>query len=89
MLIVKLEAEENGARANQVIYPALDAAPEGWVVIPEKLEEQALALLPWMTLKMRGGAVVGVGDDEPARAAAVKLAAMAGAGKDADNAEEI
>ncbi len=70
MLIVKLETEENGARANQVIYPALDTAPEGWVVIPQKLEAKALGLLPWMTLRLRGGAVTGVGDDAAARAAA-------------------
>lgn len=70
MLIVKLETEENGARANQLIYPALDAAPEGWVEIPKELEAQALSLLPWMTLRLRGGAVVGVADDEAGRAAA-------------------
>lgn len=86
MLIVKLETEENGTRANQVIYPALDTPPEGWVGIPQKLEAKALRLLPWMTLRLRGGVVTGVGDDDVGRAAAEKLAAMAGAD---ENAEQI
>ncbi|MCM1150041.1 MAG: hypothetical protein NC319_08190 [Butyricicoccus sp.] len=86
MLIVKLETEESGARANQVIYPALDAVPEGWAEIPKKLEARALALLPWITLRLRGGVVTGVGDDDVGRAAAAKLAAMAGAD---ENAEQI
>ncbi len=83
MLIVKLEPEENGAMANQVIYPALDAVPEGWAEIPQRLEAKALALLPWMTLSLRGGTVTDVGDDDIGRAAAAKLAEMAGAGTDA------
>ncbi len=79
MLIVKLETEESGARANQVIYPALDTVPEGWAEIPPELEAKALALLPWMTLKLRGGVVTAIGDDDVGRAAAAKLAEMAGA----------
>lgn len=84
MLIVKLETEENGARSNQVIYPALDTVPEGWVEIPQKLEAKALAFLPWMTLRLRGGAVTGVGDDDVGRAAAAKLADMADADENAE-----
>lgn len=84
MLIVKLETEESGARPNQIIYPALDTLPEGWVAIPQRLEAKALALLPWMTLKLRRGAVTGVGDNDIARAVAARLAAMAGADADAD-----
>lgn len=85
MLIVKLETGENGTRANQVIYPALDTVPEGWVEIPKKLEAKALGLLPWMTLRLRGGVVSGVGDDSAGRAAA-RPAATAGAD---ENAEQI
>ena len=39
MLIVSLETTENGARGNQVIYPALEHVPEGWAVVPPELEE--------------------------------------------------
>ena len=85
MMIVKLETEANGARENQVIYPALEKVPEGWAEIPQRLEAKALGLLPWMTLKLRGGAVTGVGDDDVARAAAAKLAAAEGADGDAEN----
>lgn len=70
MLIVKLEAGENGARGNQVIRPALEHVPEGWAVVPPELESEAMELLPWMTLELRDGEVVGIGDDIRARAEA-------------------
>lgn len=70
MLIVRLAAEENGAIANQTIYPALDTLPEGWVQIPEELEDEARSLLPWLTLELDGGAVVAVADNAQARSAA-------------------
>lgn len=84
MLIVNLTAAENGARNNQTIYPALETVPEGWVQIPEELEARARELLPWITLSIRDGAVVGVGDDEVSRAAALKAAAEAGQGADGE-----
>ena len=70
MLIVKLEAGENGARENQIINPALDHVPEGWIEVPPELESEAMELLPWMTLELRGGAVIGIGDDMLARSEA-------------------
>lgn len=73
MLIVRLEAGENGARGNQVIYPALERVPEGWAVVPPELEEEALRFLPWMTLTVVDGAITGIGDDVEARAAARAL----------------
>lgn len=77
MLIVKLEPEANGALANQLISPELDSVPDGWVLIPQKLEEKALSLLPWLTLKLRGGSVTAVGDNDAARAAAAAAASDA------------
>ena len=62
MLIVKLEAGENGARKNQVIIPALEHVPEGWAAVPPELEAEALELLPWLDLEVRDGAVAGIGD---------------------------
>lgn len=70
MLIVRLDTEDNGARANQIVYPAFDTVPEGWVQIPQALEDRALELLPWMGLEVQDGAVVGIYDDVASRAAA-------------------
>lgn len=71
MLIVKLEAAENGARGNQVITPALERVPEGWAAVPPELETEALELLPWITLEVRDGVITGVGDNARAREAAL------------------
>ena len=70
MLIVSLKAGANGARGNQLIYPALDSIPEGWAVVPPELEAEALEFLPWMTVEAQDGVITGIGDDAAARAAA-------------------
>ena len=79
MLIVNLETAENGSRANQVIFPGLEKAPEGWGIVPAELEEIALQFLPWMTVETSDGLIVGVGDDTAARERAQEMAAGADA----------
>lgn len=75
MLIVKLEPCGNGTVANQTIYPALAEIPEGWAEVPPELTEQAMSLLPWITLDVKDGKITGVSDNAEARAAAKAEAA--------------
>lgn len=89
MLIVKLQTEENGARANQLIYPELPAVPEGWAAVPPELEAEALEFLPWMSIETQDGLIVGIGDDTQARALALERAAAgAKAAETADGDED-
>jgi hypothetical protein len=70
MLIVKMAAQEDGTRGNQRMNQPLSEIPEGWVLVPEALEEQAVGFLPWLTLELDGsGAVIGVGENAEAKAA--------------------
>ena len=62
MLIVKLEPEANGARANQNLSGTLDILPEG-------LEAAALAALPWLSLTAEEGAVTAVAENAQAKRA--------------------
>ena len=70
MLIVNLKAGANGARGNQLIYPALDSIPEGWAVVPPELEAEALEYLTLMTVEAQDRVITGIGDDAAARAPA-------------------
>lgn len=69
MLIVKLEPETNGARANQNLSDTLDILPEGWTAVPEGLEAAALAALPWLSLTAEEGAVTAVAENAQAKRA--------------------
>lgn len=69
MLIVKLEPEKNGARANQRLSEALNPVPEGWAAVPAELEDGAAGLLPWLTLTLENGAITAVGEDAAAKQA--------------------
>ena len=51
-------------------YPA-----EGWAEVPPELTEQAMSLLPWITLDVKDGKITGVSDNAEARAAAKAEAA--------------
>lgn len=77
MLIVKLQAEENGARENQLIQPDLPAVPEGWAAVPPELTQQALELLPWLSIEVQDGLVTGIADNAHARKLAQERAAAA------------
>lgn len=70
MLIVKTTPNANGSLDNQLCNFALPEIPEGWAVVPPELEQQALELLPWATLEVEDGKIVGVSDNVEARAAA-------------------
>lgn len=70
MLLVKTQPNANGSLSNQRANFDLPKIPEGWAVVPPELEQQALELLPWVTLEMEGGEIVGVSDNAEARAAA-------------------
>jgi len=68
MLIIKTEAESNGAHASQMSSAPI-MPPDGYIVIPADLEATALPLLPWVKLTVVDGAVTAVEDDTEARAA--------------------
>ena len=62
MLIVELESRANGARGN-MRYNAVPedfTPPEGWAVVPENLEEEALGYLPFIELTVEDGAITAV-----------------------------
>lgn len=70
MLLVKKMANANGSHANQYCNFGLPTIPEGWAAVPPELEQQTLELLPWVTLEVEDGEIVGVSDNAEARAAA-------------------
>ena len=68
MLIVKLEANPNGTRANQQLDFPLRVIPEGYAVIPEALEEEAKSYLPWLEIETDAeGKVVAVSENTAAK----------------------
>lgn len=69
MLIVKTGANANGSLPNQRADFEIREIPEGWAVVPQALEQQALELLPWVTLELEDGRIIGVSDNAAARAA--------------------
>lgn len=69
MLIIKVDPEENGAHANQNISGILSSIPEGWVKVPEELEAQTAALLPWITAEIKNGEVIAVSENAGAKEA--------------------
>lgn len=68
MLIVEIPALLNGAHHNQTCDSI--TPPDGWAVVPPELEEQAEALLPFVTLSVLDGVITAVSDNTEARAAA-------------------
>lgn len=72
MLIIKLNPENNGAHSNQACNFTLPEIPEGWAVVPPELEAQTLELLPWVTLELEDGVIIGISDNAEARAAAAE-----------------
>lgn len=70
MLIVKLEANPNGTRANQQLDFPLRVIPEGYAVIPESLEEEAKRYLPWLEVETDAeGKVLSVSENTAAKEA--------------------
>jgi len=68
MLIVKLEANSNGTRANQQLDFPLRTIPEGYAVIPENLEDEAKRYLPWLEIETNAeGKVVAVSENTAAK----------------------
>ncbi len=58
MLIVKLETNSNGTRANQSLDFPLTNIPEGYAAVPEALEEEAKSYLPWLELELDEDGVI-------------------------------
>lgn len=50
MLIVRLEENPNGTRANQQLDFPLKTVPEGYAVVPPELESAARGYLPWLSI---------------------------------------
>lgn len=70
MLLIKTSPNANGSLDNQLCNFGLPTIPDGWAVVPPELEQQTLELLPWVTLELEGGEIIGVSDNAEARAAA-------------------
>ncbi len=68
MLTVKMAPEENGARANQFTSGSACPAPEGWIAVPQELEEQAMAMLPWLAIEVADGVITAVTQNTQAKA---------------------
>ncbi len=63
MLYVNLQTQANAARQNMSCLTPLSAPPEGWIAIPEALEAQAYAYLPYLALTLdENGAVTAVSE---------------------------
>lgn len=66
MLIIKTEAETNGAHANQYINGTLSNVPDGFAVVPEKLEAACMAVMPFFTIQYdEAGSMTGFTAVEP------------------------
>ena len=89
MLIVKLEANSNGTRANQQLDFPLRTIPEGYAVIPENLEDEAKRYLPWLEIETNAeGKVIGVSENTAAKEAFLEELAKQEAAEGEDNEDE-
>ena len=70
MLIVKLEANSNGTRANQKLDFPLRRIPSGYAAIPAELEAEASVYLPWLELETDAeGNIIAVSENTAAKEA--------------------
>ena len=64
MLIIEMEALENGSHRNQMVGPGT-AIPEGWLPVSPAIEEEAVALLPFIVIdQVRRGFIISVSQGE-------------------------
>ncbi|MCD7947195.1 MAG: hypothetical protein LUG13_02700 [Oscillospiraceae bacterium] len=61
MLVIELEAQENGAHRNQ---SGGNVVPDGWAEIPAEMEAEATGYLPFIKLTVEGGVVTAVAQGE-------------------------
>ena len=61
MLLLEVEALENGAHRNQRSDAGLPALPEGWLPVAAELEEEAWGYLPFIQItEITDGEITGV-----------------------------
>ena len=61
MLLIELEALENGAHRNQRSDTAFPVIPEGYAAVAEELEEEAWGYLPFINITaITDGVITGV-----------------------------
>ena len=61
MLLIELEALENGAHRNQRSDTAFPVIPEGYAAVAEELEEEAWGYLPFINItEVTDGVITGV-----------------------------
>ena len=58
MLIIELSAFPNGAHRNQ--SGGFTVVPDGWAIVPQELEAEAVGYLPYIDLTVSDGAITGV-----------------------------
>jgi len=58
MTIIEIAPLENGAHRNQTSNAI--TAPDGWIVVPPALQEQAQNFLPFIVLDIENGLLVSV-----------------------------
>lgn len=58
MLAIELNPLHNGAHRNQRGEGFL--VPEGWAIVPEELEQEAILYLPFIQLTVERGVITGV-----------------------------
>lgn len=63
MLLIEKKKLQNGAHDNQIIN-YLQETPEGWIVVPQSLEEKAIGYLPFIDLILNGDELIDVKQGE-------------------------
>ncbi|GEM_PF-1272751 len=66
-LYIKIQAEINGAHANQSTI--ISDPPYGYIEVPAELEENARQYLPWATLTIENDILTGITFDEDSKTA--------------------
>lgn len=59
MLIIKQDALPNGAHENQLSATQIEP-PEGWLIVPDELESDAMSYLPFINMVIEDGEIVSV-----------------------------
>lgn len=59
MLILEIEALSNGAHRNQITRENV-VPPDGWAIVPQELEEEAISYLPFVEITVEDGKITGV-----------------------------
>ncbi len=72
MIIINKTPLQNGAYQNQISSDELPI-PDGWVAIPNELEDIALQFLPFLDITIEGGVIISITENSAAKNAQITL----------------